>query len=133
MRLETYKGQSVIIVPQISNANTYYMLVGGTKRIEKELSGVAIPIDFAHDFDSCRFGGCWELQNKDNADNRQRIAELFDKYSKQHCPKGLFISFDYSRIDLFEEAFIPIVVSGTIGNDIYSKVKCILFTNNNCS
>ncbi len=125
--------QAVLVIPQISNSQTINVVVGGTKRIEKMLEGEIIPIPFGYNFDSCKFGGCWEMQRNGNEDSRQRLAERFDLYMKDNAQTTLSIRFDYSRIDLFEEALIPIILSGTINNNIYSNIKAFIFTDNNCS
>lgn len=110
----------------------YTAQCGGLGCYHPEIEGfcIALPQADFSSIDTCNHsGGCYEI-NEDNPRSIE-LANLVDrqlKLSNCNVRYGFSLSFDFGRMELFMEAWIPVTISG----GQYDGMTGFLFTNNNC-
>lgn len=136
-------GEKVLIVPHPTKV-AYSAQVGGLACLQKQIEGYAINLGsgFFTRIDTCNHkGGCWTMHKK--PDQRLMLAEEVNRIitADTKSPDWDFkftLSFDFGGIDEFEEAWIPVLISGKLnwfddsGQVYYDNQPAILFTSDNC-
>lgn len=146
IQLETHiapTGEKVIVI-QRKTGVIYTAQVGGLACLQNSVEGYAINVGsgFFTRIDTCNHkGGCWTMHKEPEA--KKQLAEIVDGILRAdtlgHDWYYKFnLSFDFDRIEDFEEAWIPVLVNGKLNwfddkdQTYFNNTPAILFTSDNC-
>lgn len=133
--IEDFIGEnSVGLIISYPTGVFYTGQTGGLACNHPEFEGILLSISdrYFSDIDTCNHpGGC--ASGYFNPDDRMNLAKIVN-VQLQHIPGDIKYRFDFDRIDIFEEACIPVILNGSIGyrGEELDSAKGILFTNDNC-
>ena len=135
------EGENVLLVYHPSKI-FYTAQVGGMACLQKKFEGYALNIgkNCFTKIDTCSHpGGCWTMHERPK--EKMNLAKLVDDILKEESAiwgRKFRLQFDFDRFDEFEEAWIPVTITGALNyfddNDqvYFDGAPGILFTSDNC-
>jgi hypothetical protein len=134
-------GEKALLVYYPSNI-FYTAQVGGLACLQNKFEGYALNIGdlYFGKIDTCNHeGGCWTMYK--NTEAKMLLAKEVDeilKHESAEWGRKFRLEFDFNRFDEFEEAWIPVTITGVLNyfdddDQVYfDGTPGILFTSDNC-